>query len=825
MTTTARAPPPVSRRASLAGTNTATTSSPSIARGATARSAVSSRASSINAPVAARRASIVKGKASPPLATNPEARDSRESLSASLKQEMEKKEQLLVQLQDKEQAIAALNKENGQLTSALNSAESRLAELYADQGRMEEEMAARIEVIEKLRTQVRDLEKEKRDVQRRYNEQTRTFEAERQAFYDNEQHLKSRIQSLTQARRQPAQPLTSPSVASISESETEVEDEPPEPPVPAPKQDVNDPEQEPAEMTALRLELSTLSTSYASLQSTLSLLQSQLVDLKRVNNELQEENESYNILLREKTLNGQFDVMRMGGGEASASETGEDDDMGEESSGDSLRSRSRSVLDPVDEEHEPELEEEERDQQHELDPAFEQAEAETEPRDVDEPPRSARRHGRKHSSSAPRGESLANLPITGPGLDLAAELGRAENKDILEGRATIDNDRVGSSNVKAKKGRKNSTSDTGRKTSSVPEAGGDAIPTDLDALRSEVKSLKDANKALSLYASKIIDRIISQEGFEHVLAADYEKTNTPNTPGSFTTFSNLPKSPNPAPPPKKTRPQSVFSFSSSSASTNAVKSPQPERLTTFNSPPTPSSANSLGPPAPAKISRRSLSFDWRGFTMFGGSSEKKTEPTPSLRPLTLKVDSNTAVPAARKLETYEDEEDRRERERLNATMKLMGIEKPPAAMQKSYSTPTNPTGLGAMDVNGRQSPLAGSITPGGGVSPVVPPTPSRFSFFRRNSSMTSSDTSSKSGSPQPAAATPNLTQEALEQAEAENTIAALDAHERQLSAEIAKGGGGGFTEIARRADRRSSRKSGSESASTVWSAGMGHGDD
>ena len=36
---------------------------------------------------------------------------------------------------------------------------------------MEEEMAARMEVMEKLRTQVRELEKEKRDIQRRYNEQ------------------------------------------------------------------------------------------------------------------------------------------------------------------------------------------------------------------------------------------------------------------------------------------------------------------------------------------------------------------------------------------------------------------------------------------------------------------------------------------------------------------------------------------------------------------------------------------------------------------------------------------------------------------------------
>jgi len=48
-----------------------------------------------------------------------------------------------------------------------------LAELYADQRRAEDELAARIEVIEKLRSQIRELEKEKRDIQRRYNEQVR----------------------------------------------------------------------------------------------------------------------------------------------------------------------------------------------------------------------------------------------------------------------------------------------------------------------------------------------------------------------------------------------------------------------------------------------------------------------------------------------------------------------------------------------------------------------------------------------------------------------------------------------------------------------------
>jgi len=66
----------------------------------------------------------------------------------------------------------------------------------------------------------------------------------------------------------------------------------------------------------------------------------------------------------------------------------------------------------------------------------------------------------------------------------------------------------------------------------------------------------------------------------------------------------------------------------------------------------------------------------------------------------------------------------------------------------------------------------------------------------------------------------------LAQAEAEENLAALDAHERALSAEIAKGASGGYTEISRFGDYRSrrSRRSGG-SGSTVWSAGMGKGDE
>ena len=342
---------------------------------------------------------------------------------------------------------------------------------------------------------------------------------------------------------------------------------------------------------------------------------------------------------------------------------------------------------------------------------------------------------------------------------------------------------------------------------------------EVETLRNEVKNLKDANKALSLYASKIIDRIISQEGFEHVLAIDFDKSPTP----SNATFSPRPGPPSPA---KKTRPQSaIFSRSTPATTQHSPNIPPPERLTTFESlnmnanRPAPIQVPS-DPPKPAsssRASRRSLSFDWSSFSMFGGDKKANANPppTPNLRPLTLKAGA-PVVTGARKLDTYEDEEDRRERERLNATMKLMGIEKPPSPasplppMLKSFSTPGN--------VN---------TTP---PTPVVAPTPttSRFSFFRRSSSNATTaetPTASSQDNSRSSSTVPHLTQEVLEQAEAESSLAALDAHERQLSAEIAKGAGGGFTEIVRRSgDRRSSRRSGG-SGSTVWSAGMSKHED
>ena len=533
-------------------------------------------------------------------------------------------------------------------------------------------------------------------------------------------------------------------------------------------------ENEPAEMTSLKLELSTLSTSYSSLQSTSVLMQTQLIDLKRVNQELQEENESYMILLREKTLSGQFDLMKQVGG---VSDDGSDDDRDGSTDVGSMLSLGRNTLDRVEEE-------------------------EAEVLDSDEAPegisnssvaqslRSSRHltRPRRISSHLPRGESLADLPITGPGLDLAAELGRAENKDILAENIIDDRDRPFPS-TKSKRHKKST------ETPSHPENTGilsSSSTPDIDALRTEVKSLKDANKALSLYASKIIDRIIAQEGFEHVLAIDYEKdvptpiTATPQPSFPTPQPSSFKPPPSSGPQPKP-RPQSAVMDRSTS-------SPNP---TTIGSPSLQTSKPST------KSQRRSLSFDWKGFSLF--NAEKKPE-TSHLRPLTLKPGAVPVTSNARKLDNLEDEEDRKERERLHATMKLMGIQPTPSP---SFVPPSHPSLNPGLD---RSSGLSNAKAN------------RRYSLFgskpTENSDASSvHSTASSSGRYDIRPGPSDLTQEALEHAEAENSLAVLDAHERDLGAEIAKGSNGGFTEIAPRVGRRSRRSPGG-SGSTIWSAGM-----
>lgn len=299
------------------------------------------------------------------------------------------------------------------------------------------------------------------------------------------------------------------------------------------------------------------------------------------------------------------------------------------------------------------------------------------------------------------------------------------------------------------------------------------------ALKTEIKQLREENKALALYASKIIDRIISQEGFEHILAVDYGK----------------PKE-KPAPPPQpKGFLARAASLSISSPSAPVIGTRPPLKISTS------SDAAVDGPGTPlSKRERRGLSMDWSRLNPWARPSTPVEDVrTSGLKPLALGKTMSAPSPVkeepkvivgGRKLDNYEDEEDRVERERLNAEMKLMGIERTPNIHTPSAAV----TSFGAAG-----SALAGTSTPGLG-------------WGKRGS-----------GNRVP---TGELRAEHLELDDAqseieevESRLAALEQREKHLSAELARGKGGGFTEAPARGTRVRRRTNSGSGASTLFSAG------
>lgn len=102
----------------------------------------------------------------------------------------------------------------------------------------------------------------------RADHQERSFDAERQALQAQEAHLQQRIRALLSAR--PAQP-------SIADQRT---------------------------LSDMQEELSTLNVSHSTLLAQLNTLTKEVHDLRATNATLQEENEGWEFLLRERTLSG-----------------------------------------------------------------------------------------------------------------------------------------------------------------------------------------------------------------------------------------------------------------------------------------------------------------------------------------------------------------------------------------------------------------------------------------------------------------------------------------------------------------------------------------
>lgn len=595
-----------------------------------------------------------------------------------------------------------------------------------------------------------------------------------------------------------------------------------------PSPTISNEDHEAPDMIALRLEFSTLMTSHSSLQNTVQLLQNQLQDLQRVNKELQvgrsarltissvlslissfqEENESYNSLLLERTMAGQFDIRRSA--PSSATWPQEEDDSG--SVHGTVRSVKLEAVAEVDEQAAP------------LD--MEIAQSLLSPGGPRSPSpastRASKRTRRAGSirNASPKGETLADLPVAGPGLDLAAELGRAESKDMVNGFSEDHPARAPPAqavDINEYEGVWILT-----RASSIIE---DFWSGAFAALRAENKALKDANKALSLYASKILDRIIGHGGFESVLAADGDAAERAPIP--------------PTSPVKKSRPQSLSFLRSLTGGSSSGNAGPPPPLAP--APPAPAPSENIPPQnsdTPTRRARRGLSIDWGRISIWASPNAPNDSPMADQQSQSTPTQTPVAR-TARKLDLPEDEEDRIARARLNAEMRLHGIEKGP--LEPSAAILSSSVSISSADSVPPPSITSSSASIKSTSSATEPDTPAtatatslkaRLPFFSRNSS-SSSMSAPQAGMSQSEHASLALTSEALQQAEAEASIAAQEVRERALVEEMAKDPvkttsftempavrpGSSLSERHRRRKSGGSQQSARSGASTLFSAG------
>lgn len=512
-----------------------------------------------------------------------------------------------------------------ELESANQSLQQKFDASFEAQGNMEDQMEAANDLIDRLRHNLDDVDRQLRQQQRRYADQVswacqsgnshlqeKAFEAERMVHQAEQNHLVQRIKSLTTER-----------IARPSEDEGDRS----------------------AATVALQEELVTLSASHQTLVAQLTTLADEMHEVKAENSRLQEENESWQLLIEERTLAGHMRGGLIPGPSTSPSPEGAITPS-------SIRRKEPSALETLEEQLEMDELHSELDAQQ---PIFEESD--------------------RALLRVTSGGSYVDLssPPRSNGASLASELGAGISM------------------------------------------------AEIESLRNEIKTLKEANKALSLYCSKILDRIIAAEGYEHILSVDYrtrrgtrsqpngkprpsvielakdmEENGPPPIPESLPPAPSKSTSP-PPPAPRETpapraRPQSMYVASS-------VATPTPVPATG----PTKSPVNGASGPERKdsgdkekdKRAKRGFSIDFRSL---GFGAQEKPETKPQLKPLQLASRAAPAgqsppksqaspivalgpsapqVPGARKLAPQEeDEEDRRERSRMEANLKLMGIVPP-----------------------------------------------------------------------------------------------------------------------------------------------------
>ncbi|KAL1411583.1 hypothetical protein Q8F55_002547 [Vanrija albida] len=515
---------------------------------------------------------------------------SRQALQDALRREWLGREKFIARIDELDTIQQTQEDKLTDGAKAFENVQGKFESALNEQAVLEAELEAANDLIDRLRHSGTEAERQLRQSQRRYADQEKAFEAERSVHLAEQQHLHQRIKSLSAERS--ARPNTDDAHAALQE------------------------------------ELVTITASHQTLVQQLTTLADELHEIKADNAKLVEENESWQLLIEERTLAG-----TMRGGLLPATTEGANGGSNNTTAPSSIRIKEPNALETLEEQLEMDELHSELEQQQSI---------------FDESDRVLTAELQRVSSG---GSFLSASPNNGG--SLAAELG------------------------------------------SIPSF------AELDTLRTENKTLKESNKALALYCSKILDRILASEGYEHVLSTDYrtrrglrptstsskpklnieELAKTMETNGPPPVPELPPRPAPPAPAASKPRPQSML-LPRSTSSTNV----------------TARSAGDVSPPKKDddKRARRGFSIDFRSL---GFGPAEKPEPKPVLKPLQLASraapaahkdapnprNSTSSMPppplpspsvsVARKLDpTEEDEEDLKERHRMQAALKLMGID-------------------------------------------------------------------------------------------------------------------------------------------------------
>lgn len=611
------------------------------------------------------------------------------------------------------------------LHSIVKQREERIDELMSEQERMEGQVYSTMQVIERLRKQLSETERSRNDAEKRYLDQTATMDKERQYYQDTEALLKS--QKATQASAYEkllsghnellreherltnrlasikasgadapdvdSSSLDTPSTRTVDEtvasldSETTVSENDEQQTSSAaggsqPHRDRKDASKastfaQERDMAALIEELSTLQKSHSSLSETMVTLQTELKDVRAENVTLRDQNETFMDILQEKTFSGALlneSAMLRGIRRASLGRLQAQNGLDDPYDDDFSTSTDSQDLDEDDDD-------DDNDETRSTSisagtiPEEDEDDVDDVPDTPKAPPKQVKGSRRRRANS-----NAAHQATT----DLASEL-----ESTTTGLLTSPADK------------------SGREKRSSQRLG--VVSDSVEELQKEVRELREANQALTLYISKIIDRIIAREGYENILAV--ESRGTIRGPRHKASRAKLGSSTNQLKQASDGKEAGSRSVSNASNTSNASGSSQTSGLFSFGSGSNSNSTASGGARAslPPK-SKRTSSIDWRNLPFLGGGggTSNTTEQNSNLRPLTLQSDSLLIPPregSARKLRTseeIEDENDILERERIRQELLMRGIQPPKHQLVQSLNSPR------------KQRPQSVSAAPGAG---------------------------------------------------------------------------------------------------------------